>query len=79
MNQLEQGSTARPRLNLSPSAELMAALEAAALMTGLPATQIAMQAIIAGMPKVVEEATAIASLGKIGRDIKKQLGGQQRR
>ncbi|WP_428853240.1 hypothetical protein [Imbroritus primus] len=57
----------------------MAALEAAALMTGLPATQIAMQAIIAGMPKVIEEATAVASLGKIGRDIKKQLAGQQRR
>ncbi|MCY1297025.1 hypothetical protein D9M69_447720 [compost metagenome] len=52
----------RERLNLSISPQLRIALEVAARFMGLSASQVALHAIIEGMPRISEQARAMSTL-----------------
>lgn len=53
---------ARERLNLSISPQLRIALEVAARFMGMSASQVALHAIVEGMPRVAEQAKAMSLL-----------------
>lgn len=69
MNQLVQEGTveARARINVSASVEVKAAIDAAAEVLGLSAGQVALQAIIAGMPALEAQVAAARRLRDIGQ------------
>ncbi|MBY4945070.1 hypothetical protein K6V92_00330 [Cupriavidus respiraculi] len=75
---MEQPSEARERLNLSISPELRIALQAAATVMGITPSQLAVQILIAGMPKVAEEMQAVGGLTKLGREMMKVQERQQK-
>lgn len=64
MNQLVQVGNAdsRERINLSVSSELKDALEAAAAVLGLSASQVVVQAVVAGMPAIEAQVAAAKRL-----------------
>lgn len=62
------GESARERLNLSISYQLRCGLRAAAEALGMTESQIALQAIVAGLPQLAQQVRALTELdgGKEG-------------
>lgn len=65
------GESARERLNLSISYQLRCGLRAAAEALGMTESQIALQAIVAGLPQLAQQVRALTELdgGKEGERI----------
>lgn len=55
----------RERINLSVSAELRDALEAAAGVLGLSASQVVLQAVVAGLPEIEAQVAAAKRLFEV--------------
>lgn len=73
-NQMEQTTEVRERLNLSISMQLRVALEAAGRIMGMSASQVALHALMEGMPKVMEEAEALMQLHNVAKGLQGKGG-----